>query len=103
MCKNNEEFKGCPMCDNKMGFAFGTCGECGWNYLDNTFHFIKVHTDDLPESIKHRLITEHGRKYNKNYKSYSKQDMMFSDYFVRELGKMETDRWDEHLMDLEKY
>ena len=24
----------CPHCGNKTGFAFGTCCQCGFNYLD---------------------------------------------------------------------
>lgn len=50
----------CPVCKNKVGFAFGTCIECGYNHLDDSFHFIKVHIDDLPEGeYKERLIEKH--------------------------------------------
>lgn len=32
----------CPICKNKIGFAYETCVECGYNYIDHTFHRIEV-------------------------------------------------------------
>lgn len=34
----------CPHCANRIGFVFGTCTECGWNTLTNTFEWIRVRT-----------------------------------------------------------
>ena len=55
----------CPICKNIMGFACGTCIECGYNYIDNTFHYIRVNTDILksllPEEIFNSLVEEHKR------------------------------------------
>lgn len=48
-----------------MGFAFGTCVECGYNHLDFTFHKIEVNTEVLkallPEDIFWQLIEEHEK------------------------------------------
>jgi predicted ATP-dependent serine protease len=52
----------CTICRNDQGFAFGTCIECGWNYLDNTFHWIEVQAEDLAslsESHRDALIVMH--------------------------------------------
>lgn len=54
----------CPVCDNKRGFVFGTCIECGFNYLDASFHYIKVDVDYLPQKLKAALIREHASRYN---------------------------------------
>lgn len=55
----------CPICKNKIGFAFGTCVECGYNHLDFTFHKIEVNTEVLkallPEDIFWQLIEEHEK------------------------------------------
>lgn len=53
----------CPVCDNKRGFAFGTCAECGFNYIDASFHYIQVDVDYLPKEIKVALIREHAKQY----------------------------------------
>jgi hypothetical protein len=55
----------CPICKNNRGFACGTCIECGYNYLDNTYHFIEVRTELLerlvsPEIFKY-LVSEHNK------------------------------------------
>lgn len=44
----------CPICLNRIGFACGTCIECGFNHLDNTFHRIEVDT----EVLKHLVTPE---------------------------------------------
>lgn len=49
----------CPHCENTIGFAFGTCSRCGWNYLDHSFHFIRVWLSDVPD-IDPRLIQKHA-------------------------------------------
>ena len=55
----------CPICDNMIGFAFGTCIDCGYNYIDHTFHFIEVETEFLKELVSPEvfelLIAEHRR------------------------------------------
>lgn len=55
----------CPICKNTRGFACGTCIECGYNYLDNTYHFIEVRTELLeqlvsPEVFEY-LVAEHNK------------------------------------------
>ena len=30
----------CPHCKNNIGFAFGRCSECGYNYLTDEFEVI---------------------------------------------------------------
>lgn len=55
----------CPICKNTMGFVCGTCSECGYNYIDHTYHFIEVSTEVLkrivPPEIFDYLVTEHER------------------------------------------
>jgi hypothetical protein len=50
-----------------MGFACGTCIECGYNYLDNTYHFIEVRTELLEQLVSpdvfEYLVAEHDLKY----------------------------------------
>ena len=55
----------CPICDNMIGFAFGTCIDCGYNYIDHKYHFIEVDTETLervvsPEVFEY-LVAEHER------------------------------------------
>lgn len=55
----------CPICDNMIGFTCGTCIDCGYNYLDHTFHFIEVSTETLeglvsPEVFEF-LVAEYRR------------------------------------------
>ena len=57
----------CPKCNNTMGFAFGTCTRCDWNYLDNSYHTIKVDVDYLPKDIKDRLIQLHDKRIKSIY------------------------------------
>lgn len=55
----------CEKCGNRIGFAFGTCCNCGWNYLDKTYHSIKVSVDDLaslPIELKWYLIDKHNER-----------------------------------------
>lgn len=69
----------CPICKNTVGFALGTCIDCGWNYLDNSFHHIEINTDELrrlvdPDTYK-RLIEEHRcRRYRKEIKHEQQTD-----------------------------
>lgn len=58
----------CPKCTNRIGFSFGTCAECGWNHLDNTWHYIKASTDHLPYSVKEDLIRIHAKRIQSIYK-----------------------------------
>lgn len=52
----------CPHCTNTMGFVCGTCIECGFNHLDNSFHFIKVWSDDIPARDAVYLISKHAKR-----------------------------------------
>lgn len=54
----------CPKCNNKYGFAFGTCIDCGYNYLDKTFHWIKVYVKDLHSYSSNSLINKHENRIN---------------------------------------
>lgn len=51
----------CPKCGNKMGFAMGTCIDCGYNYLDNKYSWIKVRVNQLPNEIRYPLIDRHDK------------------------------------------
>lgn len=68
----------CPVCDNRIGFAFGTCVDCGFNYLDGTFRFIKVDIDYLPMELREALVREHADMYD--VKTYSKSRRNLFDY-----------------------
>lgn len=61
----------CPICKNKMGFAFGTCIECGYNHLDNSYHTIEVNTEILKSLVDEEtfwwLVYEHERGYLDRY------------------------------------
>lgn len=61
----------CPICKNKIGFAFGTCGECGYNHLDNSYHTIEVNTEILKSLVDEDtfwwLVYEHERSYIDRY------------------------------------
>lgn len=51
----------CPHCGNKQGFVFGTCIDCGWNYMSNSFTHIKVYVDDLPpDRLTEYLLYRHA-------------------------------------------
>ena len=54
----------CPKCGNKIGFAFGTCSDCGFNHYDYEYRYIKVDVDmlnSIPENIKNYLIKQHDK------------------------------------------
>ena len=57
----------CPKCGNTIGFGFGTCVECGYNYLDNTYRYIKVDTEILkqlvPLHVFKFLVKEHDKRF----------------------------------------
>jgi hypothetical protein len=55
----------CPHCGNKTGFAFGTCCQCGFNYLDHTFHSICVRPEDLPAEMREWAVARHARTTRK--------------------------------------
>lgn len=53
----------CLICKNTKGFVCGTCINCGYNYLDHTYHIIEVSTEILsrvvsPEVFNY-LVSEH--------------------------------------------
>ena len=51
----------CPNCQNTMGFTFGTCIECGFNYINNKFEWVKVYVSELPVELRDYLIYRHQR------------------------------------------
>ena len=55
----------CPICKNTMGFACGTCIDCGYNQYDHTYHFIEVSTEILEQIVSPEifwyLVAEHER------------------------------------------
>jgi len=57
----------CPKCKNEKGFVFGTCIDCGWNHLDDTFHWIKVNIDALRTCTLYtdELIDAYDRRVTK--------------------------------------
>ena len=54
---------GCPKCGNRMGFAFGRCSGCGFNYLSEQFETIKIDTKLLksiiPEDLYWQIIFDY--------------------------------------------
>lgn len=59
----------CLICKSKIGFAYGTCTNCGYNQLDHTYHTIEVNTEILeqivsPETFEY-LVMEHERWYKR--------------------------------------
>ena len=62
----------CSICKNKCGFIFGTCCKCGYNYLDNTYHFIEVNTETLEQIVSpdvfYYLVEQHERLKQDIYK-----------------------------------
>lgn len=61
----------CPHCKNTMGFSFGTCVECGFNYLDNQFHRISVSVDDLCSLPAYMLVDDHAKRTKDRFKTDS--------------------------------
>lgn len=62
----SQDFKGCPHCLNQIGFAFGTCSACGYNYVEHRFRWIKVYVDDL-DSDEDILVEIHaGRTFRRS-------------------------------------
>ena len=55
----------CPICKNTRGFGCGTCIECGYNYLDNTYHFIEVRTELLKSLVSPEVFEYLVAEYNK--------------------------------------
>lgn len=49
----------CEICGNKIGFALGTCIDCGFNYITKEFTWIRVYVEDLSDIDKDSLIAEH--------------------------------------------
>lgn len=56
----------CPICKNTVGFACCMCIKCGFNRMDNTYHFIEVSTDLLERLVSHEvfecLVAEHEKR-----------------------------------------
>lgn len=55
----------CPICDNMIGFSFGTCVNCGYNHIDHEYRYIKVDTEVLkavvPMNVFEFLVAEHEK------------------------------------------
>ena len=55
----------CPICDNMIGFAFGTCVNCGYNHIYHEYKYIKVDTEILkavvPTKVFEFLVAEHEK------------------------------------------
>ena len=55
----------CPICDNVIGFHFGTCVNCGYNHIDHEYKYIKVDTEILRELVPPKvfefLVNEHEK------------------------------------------
>ena len=62
----------CPKCKNRVGFAFGTCVQCGYNHLDEEYTRIEVDHEVLeryiPPYVLSCLIERHERRYKDLYK-----------------------------------
>lgn len=37
----------CPVCENTIGFVFGTCVNCGYNHIEKKYKRITVSVEDL--------------------------------------------------------
>lgn len=58
----------CPVCSNTIGFAFGTCVECGYNYLSEEFSFIEVRRGQIPNNLFEDLSFTHCKSVKNRYK-----------------------------------
>lgn len=62
----------CPVCKNKIGFAFGTCIQCGYDYIEEKFSRIEVDMETLEALLDpytlDLLVNKHERKYKDLYK-----------------------------------
>lgn len=61
----------CPICKNKIGFAFVACIQCGYNYIEEKFSRIEVDMDTLerlldPYTVEY-LVRSHKNKYKDRY------------------------------------
>ena len=60
----------CPICKNKVGFAFGTCTKCGYNYLEEEYHRIEVNMDTLKRLLDPYAIDYLVQQHEKRYKDF---------------------------------
>jgi hypothetical protein len=62
----------CPVCKNKIGFAFGTCIQCGYDHIEEKFSRIEVDMETLEALLDpytlDLLVNKHRRKYKDLYK-----------------------------------
>lgn len=62
----------CPVCKNKIGFAFGTCIQCGYDHIEEKFSRIEVDMETLEALLDpymlDLLVSKHERKYKDLYK-----------------------------------
>lgn len=54
--------RGCPACDNRRGFAFGTCVDCGFNQYHGKFETIKIPVSYAHLPVDH-LVLLHAKRY----------------------------------------
>jgi hypothetical protein len=59
----------CPHCQNTFGFVFGTCTDCGFNYITEEFTHVRVYVKDLPKGLRDVLITEHKYRTKRDAKT----------------------------------
>ena len=60
----------CDKCGNRLGFALGTCVQCGYNYHTHEYDVIKVYTKELQRKGMdildiYDLIDEHDKSTTK--------------------------------------
>lgn len=63
----------CNHCANTIGFALGTCVECGWNNDSKRFNHIQmyIHDADRNKPIMQKLIGEHSERTKDLFKRKS--------------------------------
>lgn len=52
----------CPKCANTMGFACGTCCDCGWSYLTSEWTRVEVHLDEVKAVAFDYVMDRHARR-----------------------------------------
>ncbi len=62
----------CPICKNRIGFNCGTCIDCGYNFSDDSFKFIRVDTEILQYIISPHILNELIDEHLKSYKRFNR-------------------------------
>lgn len=63
----NKNVTECPKCLNTTGFTFGTCSDCGWNYISNNWTRIEAYVNEISPSERYKLISIHERRVAEGY------------------------------------